>query len=106
MTTDATDLLALLDAIEAELVRRWPGLPAPTPDEIANGGAFGLATMAFAQWLRFVFVPVARQRLADGDLPASSHVAAQAVREFDGDHEAAPLLGLLGRFDAAFGSST
>lgn len=102
----ATDLLALLDAIEAELVRRWPELPEPTPEAIEHGGAFGLATMAYAQWLRFVFVPIARRRVADGDLPGGSAVAVQAVREFDGDDDAAALITLLGRFDAMVGSST
>ena len=88
-----------LDAIDTELAQRYPGLPEPSPDDVANGGAFGIATMAFPQWLRFVFVPVARRRIADDDLPSASAVAAQAVRELDGDDRATPLLGLLADFD-------
>lgn len=97
---DSLRLTAALDAIEAELDRLFPGLPEPTAEQRAGGGAFGLATMAFAQWLRFVFVPIARERVGSGDLPAGSAVAAQAVREFDGDDRAATLIGLLADFDA------
>lgn len=103
VTDDAAPVLATLDAIEAELVRLWPDLPEPTPEAVAAGGPFGLATMAYAQWLRFVFVPIARRRVTEGDLPRGSQVAVQAVREFDGDHDAEPLIALLARFDAAFG---
>lgn len=100
MTSAETPLATALDAIEAELDRLYPGLPEPTPEEIAEGGAFGVETMVFPQWLRFVFAPIARLRLAGGDLPASSAVGAQAVREFDGDDEAAQLVDLLAEFDA------
>lgn len=99
MTDVRAELVAQLDAIERELDRRYPGMPEPTAQQIAEGGAFGLASMAFAQWLRFVFVPIARQRIAERDLPASSSVAAQAVREFDGDDSADELVSLLARFD-------
>lgn len=100
MPADPSRLHAALDAIEAELDRLYPRLPEPTADDVANGGAFGMATMAFPQWLRYVFVPIARRRVADGDLPSGSSVAAQAVREFDGFDAASELIGLLAGFDA------
>ena len=95
-----TSLYTALDTIQAELERLFPGLPEPTAADVANGGAFGAATMAFAQWLRFVFVPIARRRVSAGDLPGDSSVAAQAVREFDGFPDATGLIGMLAEFDA------
>lgn len=99
MPASPPQLTAALDAIEAELDRLYPMLPEPSPDDIANGGPFGMATMAFPQWLRFVFAPIARQRIAERDLPASSSLAAHAVREFDGQPEATALIDLLAVFD-------
>ena len=99
MRADMSRLTAALDEIEAEILSLYPELPEPSATDIAEGGAFGMATMAFPQWLRYVFVPAARQRIADDELPAQSSVGAHAVREFDGDNRADRLVGLLTSFD-------
>lgn len=99
MSAAVDPLSRTLDSIESELARLWPDLPEPSGDDVAGGGAFGHATMAFPQWLRFVFLPAARERIASGDLPGSSQVGAQAVRELDGYPEADTLVGLLSEFD-------
>ena len=99
---EATAVAAKLAEIEAELNAHYAGLPEPTADQIANGGAFGGQTIAFVQWLQYVFVPAVQARLGDGDLPATSEVGAYAVRELDGDPDAGTLITLLSDFDALF----
>jgi uncharacterized protein YqcC (DUF446 family) len=79
----------------------------PITDELRRtGGAFGTGSMAFSQWLRWVFVPRVEEILAIGaPLPAHSSVAAQAAREwgFSPDSvDTSTLEGLLARFDAFF----
>lgn len=93
-----------LDAIEDEMVASglW-NVPEPPPEAYENMGAFGMGTMSFAQWLRWVFVPTVRERLgAGGPWPNQSMVGAQAVREFDGLPEAAGLCSRLSEFDGLF----
>lgn len=93
-----------LDAIIAEMkkIGFW-ALPQPSQEDFENMGAFGLNTMAFAQWLRYVFVPNVESRLADGGpWPSTSMVGAQAIREFDGQDNAQELVGLLIEFDQLF----
>lgn len=54
----------------------------PADGAFADMGAFGTKTMAFEQWLRWVFVPNVEALIAsDGPWPASSSVAVQAARE-------------------------
>jgi uncharacterized protein YqcC (DUF446 family) len=101
------DVLAIgngLDKIEAEMRKlgMWD-IEEPTPEAYAKMGAFGMNTMAFAQWLRWVFVPRVRGLLeSDGPWPPSSAVGTHAVREFDGYSEASELVTLLCRFDDLF----
>ena len=65
--------------------------------------AFAMDTMAFSQWLQFVFVPRVKQIVEDQEeFPSRSMVAVQAIREFDGDEEADRLVELLSEFDALF----
>ena len=60
-------------------------------------------TMAFSQWLQFIFVPRVKQIVEDKEeFPTSSMVAVQATREFDGDDKADRLVELLSEFDALF----
>lgn len=92
------------DAIVAEMKRIgfWD-IVEPTPDAYENMGAFGMNTMAFAQWLRYIFIPTIGERLASGGpWPSSSSVGAHAIREFDGQHETGDLVTLLIRFDDLF----
>ncbi len=75
----------------------------PADEAFQDMGAFGMNTMAFAQWLRFVFVPAIESRLANGGpWPSSSSVAVQAVREGDTDRVIAELVPALSAFDALF----
>jgi uncharacterized protein YqcC (DUF446 family) len=104
MTEWEEEIRVRVDAIETEMKATglWD-VPEPTPEAFEQMGAFGAGTMAFSQWLRYVFVPTVRERLADGGpWPSTSMVGAQAVREFDGLPEAAPLCHRLSDFDALF----
>ena len=92
------DVIAAMRASGAWEIER------PAADAFDDMGAFGMRTMAFAQWLRFVFVPAIESRLAsDGPWPGSSSVAAQAAREGDTDPAIAALVEPLAAFDALFG---
>jgi uncharacterized protein YqcC (DUF446 family) len=98
---DLAAFASLADRLEAELhaLGAWADEP-PGPGVLEGGGAFGMNTMAFTQWLSWVLVPRLRE-VADGSVPAppSSQVAAHAVREFDGWHDAARLEELLREVD-------
>jgi uncharacterized protein YqcC (DUF446 family) len=87
----------MADLIEAELRRLNAWQAGPLPREILEGGgAFGLKTMVFTQWIQFVLVPRLHEVAAGTiELPAESHVAAQAVREFDTWRDATELTRLL-----------
>lgn len=93
-----------LNAIEAEMrnVRLWQDQPL-TAEQMKFTQAFGMDTMSFDQWLQFIFIPRVRQIVdSKGNFPRASNVGAQAVREFDGNDEAAHLVHLLCEFDALF----
>ena len=95
---------AKLDEIEAELRHiGWWEIERPPPEAFESRTAFFMDTMAYAQWLRYVFVPNVRRIVAGrGDFPDESWVGAQAVREFDGDPHAIRLTTLLSEFDDLF----
>jgi uncharacterized protein YqcC (DUF446 family) len=90
-----------IGAIEAEMKRLGWWREAPLPEEMYNFRmAFALDTMPFQFWLQFVFIPKVHEIIAArGNFPRESHVAAQAVREFDGMDEASDLITLLSDFD-------
>jgi uncharacterized protein YqcC (DUF446 family) len=99
---DHAVVAAKIDAIEAEMKRigLWQSEPLP-PEQFVDAGAFGINTMAFEQWLQFVFVPRVRQIVAEnGEYPEESQVGVMAIRNFDGFEEAAELTRMLGAFDA------
>jgi uncharacterized protein YqcC (DUF446 family) len=95
---------AALLPIEAEL-RRLGFWDVERPPD-GEGGAFGNGAMSFEQWLRWVFVPNVRDRIAfGGPWPASSSVADKAHREWRmwGDvPDVDRLIDLLRAFDALF----
>ena len=97
------DVTRYLDQIEAEMRRigMWQAEP-PRPEQLKFTKAFAMDTMAFSQWLQFVFIPRVRAAVAANSFPKGSSVGAQAVREFDGQPEAEQLLTLLSEFDALF----
>src|SRR5262245_60964228 len=91
------------DQIEAELQRVGVWRAGPLPPERMNfTQAFGADTMAFTEWLQFVFLPAVREAVAVGHFPRSSQVGTYAVREFDGWTEGERLTSLLCEFDAMF----
>ena len=83
----------------------WDETPI-TEEQRRTGGAFGTGSMSFTQWLRWIFVPRVRERLAaDAPLPPSSSVGAQAVREWGFSPitaDTSRLELLLSQFDALF----
>ena len=97
----------LLDKIESELkqIGYWQSTPLPE-EKLDYMGAFGMNTMAFSQWLQFVFLPQARKAVSgEREFPSESNVSGQAIREFDGDPNAEALVSLLCEFDAVVESS-
>jgi uncharacterized protein YqcC (DUF446 family) len=96
-----------LTAIEAEMRRIGLWQRAPLPEAAYTfQEAFAMDTMAFPQWLQFVFIPRVKSIVqARGEFPASSNVGTQAIREFDGYAAAAKLISLLGEFDELFDKS-
>ena len=90
-----------IDEIEAEMKRAGLWSNAPLPAEAYNfRQAFGMDTMAFSQWLQYIFVPRVNAIIeAGGPFPSRSQVGAQATREFDGDNDASHLVTLLCQFD-------
>jgi uncharacterized protein YqcC (DUF446 family) len=98
---DPTLVKQRIDAIEAEMkyIGYWSDMPLP-PEAYNFHQAFAMDTMAFSQWLQYVFVPRVNQLVASGGpFPTRSQVGAQAVREFDGANEASRLVSLLSEFD-------
>lgn len=91
------------DEIEAEMRRidLWQSEPL-RPEQLLFTQAFAMDTMAFSQWLQFIFLPRIREAAETHEFPSSSEVGAQAVREFDTAPEAGRLVTLLSEFDALF----
>jgi uncharacterized protein YqcC (DUF446 family) len=70
------------------------------PEQYGFRSAFAMDTMAFSQWLQFIFIPRVKNMLEVGEkFPPDSQNGAQAVREFDGDDRAQGLVALLSEFD-------
>ena len=93
-----------INDIEAEMKRigYWHGEPLPS-EMYHFTQAFALDTMPFVYWLEFVFIPRVRSIIAEqGQFPSSSMVGTQAIREFDGDHDASGLVRMLCEFDDLF----
>jgi uncharacterized protein YqcC (DUF446 family) len=93
-----------LDAVIHAMQREGIWYVARPPDEaFGDTGAFGMNTMAFAQWLRWVFVPNVEKLIASGGpWPRRSALAVQATREGDTDPTIAALVPELGSFDELF----
>ena len=103
MPPTPASVLAQLERIEAEMKRIGFWQTAPLEPELYDfRAAFAGDTMSFVQWLQFIFIPNVRAAATGNKFPASSHVGAQAVREFDTVPEASRLASLLADFDALF----
>lgn len=87
-------LATALEAVEAQLQRMgWWETQPPPPERMQFRQPFGMDTLAFSQWLQWVFVPAARSMVAgERPLPPSSMLAPHAVREYDGMEEETHLL--------------
>src|SRR5450432_3778133 len=94
-----------LDAIEAEMKRvgLWQDTPLD-PEQYDFRAAFAGDTMAFPQWLQFIFLPNVRSIIAGkGKFPTVSQVGVYAVREFDTyAQDTSGLQTLLSEFDQLF----
>lgn len=106
MSADPKKVAELADAIEREMRRIGGWQAEPLPEEkYAFKQAFAMDTMAYVQWLQFVFLVRVRGLIeSGGSFPSTSQVGVQALREFDGQPEAHDLRDLLCEFDALFGS--
>jgi len=87
--------------IEAEMkkINMWQTEPLK-PEQYNITKAFGMDTMAFEQWLQFIFIPRVHEAVETNSFPDSSMVVTQAIREFDGNSEADHLVELLSEFDS------
>lgn len=94
-----------LNEIQAEMrsIGMWQSTPLQ-PGQLEFAEAFGADTMAFSQWLQFVFVPRVREAIAADQFPNSSSVGVKAIREFDTEPDASRLTRLLSEFDQLFES--
>lgn len=98
------DIQTHFDGIVAEMqaIGMWE-IEQPSEEAVENMGAFGEGTMAYAQWLRWIFIPVIEQKLeTGGPWPSESNVGIMAIRNFDGQHELTDLTTKLCEFDQLF----
>lgn len=74
------DVIMLLEAIEVELRRQDVWLPMPPPVEaMASTTPFCMDTMAFSQWLQWIFVPRVQAIIdSGGSLPKGSNIKSYA----------------------------
>jgi uncharacterized protein YqcC (DUF446 family) len=99
-----SELIKITTEIEVEMKRIGYWQDEPLPDEAYDfQQAFAMDTMTFPEWLQFILIPRVHQILEQqGSFPTSSMVGVKAIREFDGDENAAQLVSLLGKFDRLF----
>lgn len=108
MAEQRDELLDILDALEREMRRLgfWENR-APSPSAFASCTPFFADTMAFHEWLQWVFIARFRELIEGGhELPEYCDVAPMAEEALSADPlEAAPVIHLLADFDAYFGSA-
>jgi uncharacterized protein YqcC (DUF446 family) len=97
-----------IEAVEAEMRRIGAWQDQPLADaQYDFHAAFASDTMAFEQWLQFVFIPRVRSIIVDGgEFPSRSEVSAQAFREWvawGNRQDVESLIERLREFDALFG---
>ena len=108
MAERRTALKNLLAELEAEMRARdlWEGTP-PPPEAFDSATPFCADTLAFTQWLQWVFVARFRALLGGGHpLPGVCDIAPMAEEALKGlDVETDTLLRLLIEFDSYFDSA-
>ena len=96
------EVILLLEEIEQELRRQntWMAMP-PSPEAMASTTPFCMDTMAFSQWLQWIFAPRVRAIVEQGGaLPTGSNIKPYAEEALRVEQlEAAKLLELMERFD-------
>lgn len=99
---DYQQLDSTLQQLEKELRRLgwWQETP-PEPAALASTQPFHADTLAFEQWLQWIFIPRIRELVAgQGRLPGRCHIAPMGeVAWRERLHEAAQLLELLRNLD-------
>jgi len=103
MQVDRERVASLINDIEAEMQRNgmWQTDPL-RPEQLQFTQAFGMDTMAYSQWLQFIFLPRVREAITTNSFPSSSSVGTQAIREFDTVADSDRLVSLLCEFDSLF----
>lgn len=105
MTDTRLTLNGLLDDLQAEMesLNLWEGRP-PEPEAFESATPFFADTMAFTQWLQWVFIARFRAILADDHpLPAQCDVAPLAEETLrDLPEQTDKLVALLREFDGHF----
>jgi uncharacterized protein YqcC (DUF446 family) len=108
MTDTYARLAQQLDALTAELQRLelWT-TEAPRPEALASTAPFCYDTLAFEQWLQWVFIPQLRQMIAlQAPLPGECAIAPMAELAFEkADWDSSILIVLLEAIDATFSSA-
>jgi len=96
---------AAIAGIEQEMKDIGFWQPDPLLPEAYNfRQAFAADTMAFSQWLQFIFIPRVKEIIENRtQFPSGSQVGIVAVKEFEGNDRAEKLVRLLNEFDALFG---
>lgn len=78
----------------------WHDQP-PTPAAMASRTPFCADTLAFTEWLQFLFIPKMHALIERGDpLPRQSAIAVMAVEKLEDRPERAELIAQLEAFDA------
>ena len=88
--------------IERELrLQGWWEAQAPDAQALSSQLPFCVDTLAFEQWLQWIFLPRMKQMLEAGaELPSVSGIQSMAEQVYDGQPEKArTLIKLLGEFD-------
>ena len=101
--TDRTQMLTLLQRIEVAMKDQslWETV-SPPPQAFASELPFCVDTMAFSQWLQWIFIARFRALLEGGhNLPDSCAIAVMAEEAFK-EMDQAELIALLRKFDALF----
>lgn len=91
--------------IERELrVQGWWESQAPSAEALASPEPFCVDSLAFEQWLQWIFLPRMKDLLETGAaLPQVSGIQAMAEQVYGAQARARGLIALLGEFDTLIG---
>ena len=95
--------------IERELrVQGWWEIQPPSDEALASPEPFCVDTLAFEQWLQWIFLPRMKQLLESAAaLPTASGIQPMAEQVYQGEMERArELIRLLGEFDQLIAGAT